>query len=155
MSELPAENIAADAVRDTNPLLAELATMVRVEVVDGGYHATLKVEPTLSVLKDHFAQQPILPGVCMVQVALLAAARVLGRPALRLVTIKNAKMVHPILPGDVVDFYGQIQLMEQPANDKSEQSDAAESAASSERWQIRTRLTMAEKRVAELSLIAR
>lgn len=128
-----------------NPLLQELATMVTVHPCQGGYHAVLTVLPTLSVLKDHFAHHPILPGVCMVQVALYGAATILNKPELRLMQIKNAKMVYPVSPGDVVDFHGQIQPVFAEAS----------TAGEPDSWQIKTRLSMGDRRVAELSLLAR
>lgn len=132
-------------VSSPNPLVAELATMVTVATENDSYHAVLTVSPDLSVLKDHFEHQPILPGVCMVQVALMGASCVTGggngehthAPSLSLISVKNAKMVHPIFPGNVVDFHGQVKQLEDGS------------------WQIKTKLTMGETRVAELSLIAR
>lgn len=125
------------APQTAGTLLAELAAMLTVDVKDDSYHAVLKVSPSLSVLKDHFAHQPILPGVCMVQAALLAAAQTLGRDELRLISVKNAKMTYPISPGDEVELQGSIVALD------------------SNSWQIKTRLTMGDRRVAELSLLAR
>jgi 3-hydroxymyristoyl/3-hydroxydecanoyl-(acyl carrier protein) dehydratase len=92
--------------------------MLRTESRNGGFQATLQVDEQFVLLPDHFPGNPILPGMCMVQAVLLAAAAAMGENDLRLCTVKNAKLVQPVFPGDAVvidadmrrDADGQIAI---------------------------------------------
>ena len=90
------------------PLRRQLQSMLRVEPREGGFVATFKLSPDLSILPDHFRGAPILPGVCMVQVVLLSAAQALDLPDLHLRNLKSAKILRPILPNDQVRIDGTI-----------------------------------------------
>jgi 3-hydroxymyristoyl/3-hydroxydecanoyl-(acyl carrier protein) dehydratase len=87
--------------------------MLRVEPREGGFSATFKLRPDLSILPDHFRGAPILPGVCMVQIVLLAAAQALNVPDLRLSLLKNAKIMRPIRPNDQVRIEGTVTAAEE------------------------------------------
>jgi len=97
------------------PLRRQLQSMLRVEPREGGFTATFKLDPNLSILPDHFRNAPILPGVCMVQLVLLSAAQSLKLPDLHLRHLKNAKILRPILPNDQV----RIEATITPAPDNS------------------------------------
>ena len=86
----------------------QLQSMLHTEPRDGGFTATLRVDASLSIFPDHFATGPILPGVCMIQAVLIAAASTLGVRELRLAALKTAKMTAPVRPGDVVTIDGAI-----------------------------------------------
>lgn len=120
-----------------NPLAQEIDAMLEVSPNETGCSAVLTVDPALSVFKDHFPQQAILPGICMIQAVLLAAGRSMQRPPLELEGVKIAKMVHPVLPGDVVRI--EVEYSQQDAG----------------QWLLKARLSMQDQRVAELSLLAR
>lgn len=92
-----------------NALRKQIQSMVRVEPCEGGFCAVLTVDPALLVLPDHFPTQPILPGICMVQAVLLAAAAARGLPDLRMTLLKNAKFMRPVEPGDSVAMNGRIE----------------------------------------------
>jgi len=47
----------------------------------------------------HFPQEPILPGVCLLECVLATGEALAGRP-LRLVGVRNAKFLDPARPGD-------------------------------------------------------
>ncbi len=85
-----------------NSIRTQLKSMLSVEPRPGGFLATLKLRADFSILKDHFADAPILPGVCLVQAVLLAGAITRDVQNLHLLTLKNAKLVGPILPGEEV-----------------------------------------------------
>jgi 3-hydroxymyristoyl/3-hydroxydecanoyl-(acyl carrier protein) dehydratase len=131
------EHDQANFLTQASSLAQAIDAMLEVEPVADGYRAVLRVDPSLLILADHFAHQPLLPGICMIQASLLAAARVLHEPGLRLAGVKNAKMTHPVAPRDVVDLQGVIEPGEQG------------------HWRIKTRLTLGETRIAEISLQAR
>ncbi len=118
-------------------LREQIRSMVRVEPREGGFRAVLTVDPSLSVLPDHFPGQPILPGMCMVQAVLVAAAAARGVRDLRLTLLKNAKFMHPVVPGDQVVIDGIMDA----------RPDGIES--------IKAKLAMGAQAVAELSLQAR
>jgi 3-hydroxymyristoyl/3-hydroxydecanoyl-(acyl carrier protein) dehydratase len=96
-----------------NALCQQIRSMLRVEPREGGFVAMFKVESGLAVLPDHFRDNPILPGVCMIQAVLLAAAQAIQVPELRMRLLKNAKMMRPVRPGDEVRIDGSMT----PASD--------------------------------------
>jgi 3-hydroxymyristoyl/3-hydroxydecanoyl-(acyl carrier protein) dehydratase len=118
-------------------LREQIRSMVRVEPREGGFRAVLTVDPKLSVLPDHFPARAILPGMCMVQAVLVAAAAARGVRDLRLTLLKNAKFMHPVVPGDQVVIEGRMEA----------RPDGTEA--------IKAKLSMDERAVAEFSLQAR
>jgi 3-hydroxymyristoyl/3-hydroxydecanoyl-(acyl carrier protein) dehydratase len=117
-------------------LRQQIRSMLRVEAVEGGFRAAMVVDPALLVLPDHFRGHPILPGMCMIQAVLLAAADTLGLPDLQLALLKNAKFQQPIVPGDHVEIDAKVV----PAGGD---------------WAIRATLAVGGKTCAEISLVAR
>lgn len=91
-----------------NLLRRQIRSMLTVENRDGGFRATFKLDGSLAILPDHFPEHPILPGVCMIQAVLLAAAMSRGAADCKLRTMKNAKMMQPIEVGDEVMIEGDI-----------------------------------------------
>jgi 3-hydroxyacyl-[acyl-carrier-protein] dehydratase len=91
-----------EAELTVNPIRAQIRSMLQVEPKPGGFRALLTVRHDLSLFPDHFPNNPILPGLCMLQAVLLAAAISRGLPDLRLQSLKNAKLMQPIAPGDEV-----------------------------------------------------
>jgi 3-hydroxymyristoyl/3-hydroxydecanoyl-(acyl carrier protein) dehydratase len=91
-----------------NALRRQIRSMLQVEPREGGFTAAFKVGADLAILCDHFRDAPILPGVCMVQAVLLAAANALGLPDLTMRVLKNAKITRPVRPGDQVQISGEM-----------------------------------------------
>jgi 3-hydroxymyristoyl/3-hydroxydecanoyl-(acyl carrier protein) dehydratase len=119
-----------------NRLRKEISGMLQMEPREGGFGAVLDVDAALSVFPDHFRNQPILPGICLVQAVLLGAAERQGVDELRIRVLKNLKLMQPIRPGDRVTIEAEIT----PTADGD--------------FAIKARLAMAERRCAEISLIA-
>ena len=115
----------------------QIRSMLRVTPREGGFRAVFQVRDDLEVLPDHFRDAPLLPGVCMVQAVLLAGAEAIGAPDLRLLRLKTAKMMQPVLPGEEIVI------------DADTITDPTGNIA------IKARLLGAERRRAEFSLIAR
>jgi 3-hydroxyacyl-[acyl-carrier-protein] dehydratase len=89
----------------------EIRKMVRLEPAAGGggvFRAVMTVDPALVVFPDHFPGHPILPGMCMMQAVLAAGAAARGVKDLRLTTLKSAKFMRPMGPGDSVILEGRI-----------------------------------------------
>jgi 3-hydroxymyristoyl/3-hydroxydecanoyl-(acyl carrier protein) dehydratase len=120
-----------------NGIRNQLKSMLTVETRQGGYRAQLKLRPGLSILRDHFANEPILPGMCLAQAILVAGAMAMNETNLHLITLKNAKLVGPIFPGDVVDL--DVDLLPDPAGN----------------FVIKAKVTGDGKKKAEISLLAR
>lgn len=120
-----------------NALRQQIRTMLTVEPRDGGFRAVFDVGADLLVLPDHFPGNPILPGICMVQAILVGGAMVRGARDLRLVRLKNAKMMQPVQPGDKVMI-------------ESDMTDTGEGEI-----QLKAKLIVADQKRAEFSLIAR
>jgi 3-hydroxyacyl-[acyl-carrier-protein] dehydratase len=84
-----------------NPVREQIRSMLAVAPRDGGLTATLTLRDDFSILPDHFPGQPILPGMCLVQ-AVLIAASIVTRDELHLRSLKTAKLMAPVKPGDAV-----------------------------------------------------
>ena len=116
-------------------LRQQLRSLLHVEPREGGFVATMRVDPNLLVLPDHFPNQPILPGFCMVQAMLIASGVACGGVELHLTELKNAKLMQPIHPGETITFDATLV-----------QSD--------DELAVRARLLVDGRRCADLSLNA-
>ena len=119
-----------------NPLRTEIARMLKVERREGGFEAMLTVDGKLPIFPDHFPDQAILPGICLVQAVLLAGAIGQEVGELRIRTLKNLKFMQPVRPGQCVSIEGQLT----PVGD----GDLA----------IKAKLSVEGRRCAEISLVA-
>jgi 3-hydroxymyristoyl/3-hydroxydecanoyl-(acyl carrier protein) dehydratase len=119
-----------------NRLRKEIDAMLRMEPRDGGFTATIDVDASLLVLPDHFRDQPILPGICLVQAVLLAGAARQKVDELHLRVLKNLKLMQPIRPGQRVNI------------------DADMTPLDSGDFVVKAKLTLGDRRCAEISLIA-
>jgi len=115
----------------------QIRSMLRVTPREGGFRAVFNVRTDLEILPDHFRDAPLLPGVCMVQAVLLAGAEAIGAADLRLLRLKTAKMMQPVLPGEEIVI--DADLITDPSGDIS----------------IKARLFGGERRRAEFTLFAR
>jgi 3-hydroxyacyl-[acyl-carrier-protein] dehydratase len=120
-----------------NPVREQIRSMLRVENREGGFRALFDLDPGLNILRDHFPNRPILPGICMIQAVLLAGAERQGAGDLRVRQLKNAKWLQPIEPGQQVVIDAEMI----PANDGD--------------FHIKAKLSVSEKRCAEFSIVAR
>jgi 3-hydroxyacyl-[acyl-carrier-protein] dehydratase len=119
-----------------NPLRSEIEKMLKLERREGGFGAVLAVDGELSVFPDHFPDQAILPGICLVQAVLLAGAASQGLEELRIRTLKNLKFMQPVRPGQRVSIDAQMT----PVGDGD--------------FAIKAKLSVEERRCAEISLVA-
>jgi 3-hydroxymyristoyl/3-hydroxydecanoyl-(acyl carrier protein) dehydratase len=120
----------------TNAVRAQIRSLLRVEPREGGVRAQLFVDPKLIVLKDHFHDYPLLPGICMIQAVILACAARQGLDNLHVHTLKTAKMMHPVRPGE------QLVI------------DAEMASGPNGSFVIKAKLSSGDKRCAEFSLVA-
>ena len=119
-----------------NPLRTEIGKMLKSERREGGFGAVLAVDGELSVFPDHFPDQAILPGICLVQAVLLAGAASQGLEELRIRTLKNLKFMQPVRPGQRVSIDAQMT----PVGDGD--------------FAIKAKLSVEDRRCAEISLVA-
>ena len=110
--------------------------MLNVEKREGGFAAVLAVDGKLPIFPDHFPDQAILPGICLVQAVLLAAAACQGVDELRIRTLKNLKFMQPVRPGHRVSIDAQLTAVGD--------GDCA----------IKAKLSVEDRRCAEISLVA-
>lgn len=120
-----------------NALREQIRTMLSVEPREAGFRAVFDVRPELLVLPDHFPGNPILPGICMIQAILVAGAISHDVADLRLLRLKNAKMMQPVQLGDKVVI-------------ESDSSDGAGGEIA-----LKAKLLVADQKRAEFSLVAR
>jgi 3-hydroxymyristoyl/3-hydroxydecanoyl-(acyl carrier protein) dehydratase len=114
----------------------QIRCLLRVESRDGGFRALLHVDPQLAVLSDHFQGFPLLPGICMIQAVVLAGAIRQRVPDLRVRSLKYAKFTQPVRPGE------QLVI------------EADMSASAAGEFTIKASLSVADRRCAEISLVA-
>lgn len=72
------------------------------------FQGTLCLNEDFVGYKGHFPDQPVLPGICMIDAVLLAAQEHLGRN-LRIQTVKSAKFYSPARPGDRLTVEGEVE----------------------------------------------
>jgi len=89
-----------------NSVRLQICSMLTPQPAPTGFRALLKVDPGFMLFPDHFPGQPVLPGICLVQAVLLAGETWLGGAALRLETLKSAKFLGIVQPGDEVVIEG-------------------------------------------------
>ena len=89
-----------------NPVRRQIRSMLTFQPGPVGFRALLKVDPDFMLFPDHFPGQPVLPGICLVQAVLLAGEAWLGGTALRLGTLKRAKFLGIVRPGDEIVIEG-------------------------------------------------
>ncbi len=89
-----------------NSVRLQIRSMLTSQPVATGFRALLKVDPGFMLFPDHFPGQPVLPGICLVQAVLLAGEAWLGGTALRLGTLKSAKFLGIVRPGDEIVIEG-------------------------------------------------
>jgi 3-hydroxyacyl-[acyl-carrier-protein] dehydratase len=119
-----------------NPLRTEIGKMLKLERREGGFGAVLAVDSKLPIFADHFPDQAILPGICLVQAVLLAGAASQGLDELRIRTLKNLKFMQPVRPGQCVLIDAQMT----PVGDGE--------------FSIKAKLSVEDRRCAEVSLVA-
>ncbi len=85
-----------------NPVRLQIRSMLTCQPSPTGFRALLKVDPGFMLFPDHFPGQPVLPGICLVQAVLLAGEAWLGSAVLRLGTLKRAKFLGIVEPGDEI-----------------------------------------------------
>lgn len=61
------------------------------------------INPGYPIFKGHFPDQPILPGVCMVQIALTIASVMHAKP-LRILNARTVKFLTPVDPRKTPDL---------------------------------------------------
>ena len=120
----------------TSPVVQQLGSMLRLTPVEGGFRASLHVDMSLSILRDHFRDRPILPGVCLVQAVLLGVAGCRSGATARLCELKHAKFFHAAVPGDQVDI--DAQMVNQPDGTVN----------------VNAKVTVEGRRLAQVSLVA-
>ena len=64
--------------------------------------------------QGHFPGKPILPGVCLIQ-AMLSLSEAYHRIPIRLVELKTAKFIAPVLPGE--DIIMECQEVSKPGRE--------------------------------------
>jgi 3-hydroxymyristoyl/3-hydroxydecanoyl-(acyl carrier protein) dehydratase len=66
-----------------------------------GFSARIVFPTEFVGFKGHFPGRPVLPGVCLIQTALVALSRVLDKPV-ELKRLVSAKWMAPVLPGEEI-----------------------------------------------------
>jgi 3-hydroxyacyl-[acyl-carrier-protein] dehydratase len=72
-------------------------------VADGTASAELIFSSTFTGFKGHFPEQPVLPGVCQMTLALVMADRMRGRRT-QLAAVTNAKFLSVVVPDQPVEI---------------------------------------------------
>lgn len=73
------------------------------ELGPGRFSAFFTFQESFIGFQGHFPGHPVLPGVCLVQAALILS-EALRRQKMRLTEIVNAKFFAPVLPGQSIEI---------------------------------------------------
>ncbi len=119
-----------------NPVRLQIRSMLTSQPSPTGFRVLFKVDPDFMLFPDHFPGQPVLPGICLVQAVLLAGEAWLGGVALRLVTLKRAKFLGIVQPGDEIVIEGSATCHDDGST------------------RIKANLSKRGKRIAQISLTA-
>ena len=119
-----------------NALREQIRSLLTVQPQGQGYHASLRADSNFSIFPDHFPAFPVLPGICLMQAAVIAAAVRQGADEFHVRSLKNAKMMSPVLPGDLIVIEGEMT----PGTDGN--------------FVIKAKFTNGEKRCAEFAFVA-
>jgi len=92
-----------------------------------------RYEPSFTGFQGHFPNDPILPGVCLLQ-SLRVGLETAWEAPLRLTDILNAKFIAPVHPGETIHFA------------------VTETARSPHAISVKTKVTREGQRVAEFSV---
>jgi 3-hydroxymyristoyl/3-hydroxydecanoyl-(acyl carrier protein) dehydratase len=84
------------------------ACMAGVSTDGDAFSAEFVFPASFKGFKGHFPDNPILPGVCLVQTALVLAEESTRR-SYRLQGIRNAKFMASVAPGQAVQVEGSLQ----------------------------------------------
>lgn len=66
-----------------------------------GFSARIRFPTEFVGFKGHFPGRPVLPGVCLIQTAVVALSRALNQPV-ELKRLVSAKWMAPVLPGEEI-----------------------------------------------------
>lgn len=80
-------------------LIDEFFTFEAFHDTDTGFEAELCTNPSHFIYKAHFPENPITPGVCVIQIASELLERKLNRNVF-LKTLKNVKFLSVIIPSE-------------------------------------------------------
>ena len=119
-----------------NALREQIRSLLTVEARGQGYRAWFRVDAGLSFFPDHFPEYPLVPGICLMQAVVIAAAIRQGAGEFHIRSMKNAKMMQPVLPGDQIVIDGEM------------------TARGDGDFLIKATFTKGDKRCAEFSLVA-
>lgn len=92
-----------------------------------------RYDPSFTGFQGHFPNDPILPGVCLLQSLRVGLEKAWAAP-FRLTSILNAKFIAPVRPGETLLFA------------------VTETARSPQSISVKAKVTRDRQRVAELSL---
>jgi 3-hydroxyacyl-[acyl-carrier-protein] dehydratase len=70
----------------------------------GGLKQSFCFAPDFIGFKGHFPGNPLLPAVVQLQLGVLLAAQLAGRPLVP-ASLTRAKFTHPVKPGDILEVY--------------------------------------------------
>jgi len=81
-----------------------------LDTADNTVRATLELNAAHAIFRGHFPGQPVVPGVCMMQMTKEIIERVLGRET-RLVMAAQLKFLAVLTPGDSHPLLMELTLM--------------------------------------------
>ncbi len=85
-----------------------LFTIEQHVAAEGGHDFTIRLHPEHVIYKAHFPEQPITPGVCIIQIAQELLEVVVGKP-LSITMVKNVKFLQIISPVDTCEVCYTLQ----------------------------------------------
>ena len=77
--------------------IADFYSIDSKQITERGFVTNIQLDPKHFVYKAHFPDNPITPGVCILEIAKQLLSKYYNKE-LRLITIKNLKFLHVLIP---------------------------------------------------------
>jgi len=78
-------------------LQGDFFTIKQQEIIEGSIHSQISLNAEHPIYKGHFPQQPVVPGVCMMQILAELSTSALGKKVY-VKKANQAKFLIPIVP---------------------------------------------------------
>lgn len=80
-----------------------------LQTVDNTVKVLLEINPAHAIFEGHFPGQPVVPGVCLMQMVKEIAEKVLGKET-RLVKADQIKFLAPLIPAENQPLHMELKF---------------------------------------------
>ena len=91
-------------------MLENLFTISRITNCDNAYQYKAIIDAESNILKGHFVEQPVVPGVCTMEMIKSCLSDIFDRKSVSYASVKECKFLAAIIPNDVEHLIVNIEL---------------------------------------------